>query len=65
MESLLEWPIFDRWFLQFSSDHLVFCLLSEYMKIEIHKIVLLLVVLCGPHSSGRIETGCVEGNIWT
>jgi len=40
-------------------------LLSEYVEIEIHKTVLLPVVLCGPYSSGRIETGCVEGNIWT
>lgn len=40
-------------------------LLSEYMEIEIHKIVLLPVVLCGLYGSGRIETGCVEGNIWT
>jgi hypothetical protein len=44
----------------YNSDHLVFCLLSEYMEIEIHKIVLLPVVLCG-----RIETGGVEENIWT
>jgi hypothetical protein len=39
-------------------------LLSENVEIEINKIVLLPVVLCGPHINGKIETEGVEGNIW-